>query len=64
MSRESVLLVLAVAVILAPFLGLPYTWIMVLIPVLGLGILGIGITLHRRRSRPKKEVPEYEGSNL
>lgn len=67
MSRESVLLILTIVVILTPFLGLPYSWIMVVIPVLGFAILGIGVTLRIRRTRSKKEVsdtPEYEGQNL
>ena len=58
MSRESVLLVLAVLVILSPFLGVPYSWLMVLLPILGVLILGIAITLRARRSFERKE-PEH-----
>jgi hypothetical protein len=49
MSRESFLIVLAVLVMISPFLGLPGSWLFWLLPVLGLFVLIIGISLRRDR---------------
>lgn len=51
MTRESFLILLGVLVALSPFLGLPLTWLAVLLPLLGLITLGIGYTLRARLPR-------------
>ncbi len=56
MSRETLLIALGVLIILSPYLGFPYSWLMVLLPVLGLATLGIAITLRlRRRAREEAD---------
>lgn len=51
MSRETLLIVLGALVLVAPFSGLPMSWLMVLLPVCGSVTLGIGVSLRARRSR-------------
>ena len=51
MTRESVLILLSVLLALSPFLGLPYSWLMVLVPVLALCVLGIAIMLRTVRAK-------------
>ncbi len=36
MSHESTIFLLAIIIALVPFLGLPYSWLMVIVPVLAL----------------------------
>ena len=50
MTRESLLIILGLILALSPFLALPYTWLMVLVPILSLAVIVIGITLRRKRS--------------
>jgi hypothetical protein len=52
MSRESVLILLAVLVIVAPFAGLPLLWLQILYPILGALILIIAVSLRRRSVSP------------
>ena len=47
MSKESTLLLLGVLIVLAPFLGLPYAWLMVVLPVCGVGIVALSIALKK-----------------
>lgn len=49
MSREPILSVLGVLVIIAPFAGLPLSWLSVFLPVIGILILLIGVTLTVRK---------------
>jgi hypothetical protein len=49
MSRETTLIILALLTILSPFVGLPYSWLMVVVPLLGVGVLALGIILRIRR---------------
>jgi uncharacterized membrane protein len=50
MSRETVLIILAVLVAVSPFSGLPLTWLSWILPVIGLALLLIGISMHQNRS--------------
>lgn len=52
MSRESTLVLFGTLIILAPFSGLPLSWLQWLLPALGIIIAGIGYTLRARRRRP------------
>lgn len=55
MKRESLLIVVGVLLILSPFLGLPYTWLMVIVPILALVVVGIGVSMRlpKRESTPQ-----------
>lgn len=53
MSRKKLLLILAVLVLLSPYLGLPYGYLMALLPVLG--ILIAAAVLIRPRSLPSAD---------
>lgn len=57
MSRESTLLILGVVIILAPFLGLPYAWLMVIEPLLGLGVIALAILVRARRMTEEHPLP-------
>ncbi len=54
MSRESMLILLGILVMLSPFLGLPLSLLAWLLPFLGLVTLGIGISLRTERTRSAK----------
>lgn len=54
MSHEGTLTLLGILTVLAPFLGLPYSWLMVIIPILGLAIVALSVLL---RARSMSEVP-------
>ncbi|HYE23359.1 MAG TPA: hypothetical protein VEA92_02840 [Candidatus Paceibacterota bacterium] len=65
MTRESLLIALGILLAITPFLGLPYSWIMVIIPVLSAGVVVIGVTLRKKRSAESSRVepvapPPYE----
>jgi len=65
MTRESLLITFGIALALSPFLGLPYQWLMVLVPVLAVGVVVIGITLRKKRRQDSARVeavapPPYE----
>lgn len=49
MSRESTLVLLGLLIALVPFIGLPYSWLMWILPVLGLIVLTLGVTLRAKR---------------
>lgn len=59
MSRESVLILLGILVMLSPFLGIPLPWLSVLLPVLGLSVVVIGITYRGKRTQAP-ETPSYD----
>lgn len=61
MTRENVLILLGALVILAPFSGLPVSWLSFILPVLGAGIVGIGILMRSARRRATS-VSSYETS--
>lgn len=60
MSRESLLIGIGLLVLLSPFLGLPYSWLMVLLPVLGAVVSGVAFTLKTRRAT---ETSHEEGTD-
>jgi len=45
MSRESVLILLGVLTVFAPFSGLPVSWLAWILPVLGVCVVIIGVSL-------------------
>ncbi|MBP7741246.1 MAG: hypothetical protein KA104_00960 [Candidatus Pacebacteria bacterium] len=51
MSREPILVYLGVLVALAPFSGLPLSWLSFILPLLGVLIAFIGVTLTLRKNR-------------
>ena len=55
MTRVRTITGLALLVALSPFLGLPYSWLMWLLPILGLLI--VFIALSSRRSAARHEEP-------
>jgi len=60
MTRAHLLILLGLLVILAPFSGLPSSWLDVVLPLLGLTTLLIGYTLRpakRKESTTSQEVP-------
>lgn len=57
MSRETLIIVLALLTALSPFVGLPYPYLMVVLPVLGLIIAASALVLRIRRM---PEVPLHE----
>lgn len=60
MSREGTLILLGVIVVLSPFLGLPYSWLMWILPILGLAVLAQGIVLRMRRLTATQAAPARE----
>lgn len=51
MSHESTLLLIGILVVLSPFLGLPYSWLMVIVPFLGVVVVALSIILRARNMR-------------
>ena len=62
MSRESLLVLIGILVVLSPFVGLPLTWLAVLVPVLGGMVALIGVTLVSRKG--KKSISAHEAIAL
>lgn len=58
MSRASLIVLFAALIAVSPFLGLPYSWLMVLEPVLG-GL--IAILAFTGRERTEQRSDEYGG---
>lgn len=54
MSHEGTLTLLGILVLLTPFLGLPYSWLMVILPIFGLAVMALSILL---RARGMSRVP-------
>lgn len=52
MSKKNIVTLLGVLVILAPFIGLPYSWLMVLLPLLGIGIVVTAFLMRRKDTTP------------
>lgn len=48
MSRESILILLGILTILAPFSGLPISWLESILPVIGLAVAALGFSMRRR----------------
>ncbi len=53
MTRGTSLIILALLIIIAPFSGLPNSWLMVILPVIGLIVLIIGTTLRHHNPRTR-----------
>jgi hypothetical protein len=51
MSRTTTLITLGVLIFLSPFLGLPFSWLSWIIPLLGLGVVASGLSLRQERVR-------------
>ena len=69
MTRESLLISLGALLALSPFLGLPYSWLMVIVPVLSIAVLVIGVTLRKKRHDALSRVepvapPPYEAPEV
>ena len=62
MKRESILIILGVIILLAPFSGLPQAWLEFLLPALGLFVGGVGFSLRSRNKHlilvPQNNIPE------
>ncbi len=60
MARSSILILLGALVVLTPYLGLPYSWLMALLPILGVCVILIGITLRSKRRAAVIAPESYE----
>lgn len=60
MSRETLIIVLGLLTALSPFVGLPYPYLMVLLPILGLVVAASAFMLRVRRM---PEPPTHEEGN-
>lgn len=61
MSRPTMLIVLGVMVLLAPFSGLPMAILTWILPLLGLVVLAIGISMHReQKASIAARTPSHE----
>lgn len=59
MSRESTLVLLATLVAITPFSGLPLAWLTWLLPILGISLAAISISLRARRRRAEASLYEH-----
>jgi len=50
MSKESLLVLLGVLIAVTPFSGLPSSWLMFILPVLGVAVVFTGLLLRRERT--------------
>jgi len=65
MKRESILIFLGILIILAPFSGLPQSWLEFLLPALGLIVGGIGFSLRNRRKQSGNgTIPPEENPSM
>ncbi len=51
MVRTRILSILGVLIAGVPFVGLPYSWLMWILPVLGLAVVGVSFLLHSRKKK-------------
>lgn len=56
MSREGIIMVLAVVVMISPFVGLPYSWLAWVLPIIGLALFALALSLRVRRQRARAVV--------
>lgn len=56
MSREGIIMVLGVVVILSPFVGLPYAWLFWVLPIIGIAVFALALSLRVRRQRARAVV--------
>lgn len=52
MSKKNIVTLLGVLVILSPFAGLPYSWLMVLLPLLGIGVVLTAFLMRKKETPP------------
>jgi len=52
MSRESLLILLGVLIFLAPFSGLPFSWLSWILSLLGIIVGIVGFSLRAKRASP------------
>lgn len=57
MTTARLLIVFGVLVLVSPYLGLPYSWLMFLLPVLGVVILALGVRLHQKARKASAPAP-------
>ena len=57
MSRPSILIVLGVLTMLAPFSGLPIAFRTLLTVIFGACVLGIGLPLRTEKARHPEQIP-------
>ena len=60
MSRESILIILGILVIVAPWSGFPLAWLKWAFLIFGLAVVLIGFTLRRRTAPGAHPVPPAE----
>lgn len=51
MSKETILIIVGVLVVLSPFLGLPASWLSLILPALGAVVVGIAYADIAKRRR-------------
>jgi hypothetical protein len=71
MTREYVLMLLGILVLVSPWSGLPLAWLTWFLLAVGLAVVGIGFTLARRKAAPPsvpplqlKQEPEPRSSHI
>ncbi|MBU6323819.1 MAG: hypothetical protein KGI41_03715 [Patescibacteria group bacterium] len=52
MSSGSVLILLGVLILLAPFSGLPFSWLTLVLLVIAVVVIGIGINVRTKKAPP------------
>jgi len=52
MSREPILILLGILLAISPFVGMPPSWFVFLLPTLGLLVAMIGFTLNQKKKKP------------
>lgn len=57
MSKEGTIMLCAVVVAVSPFVGLSYSWLMWLLPILGLVMFSLALSLRVRRQRARMTPP-------
>jgi len=54
MSKETILVIVGVLIVLSPFLGLPQSWLSLMLPILGLVVIVVAyLAMKGRRNLPE-----------
>ena len=62
MSFEATLILLGVLIAILPFVGIPYSWLMWFILLLGIAVAGVGTVLRAREvSERRRRVDAHPG---
>lgn len=56
MVRERTLIFLGICITISPFVGFPYHWLSVILPILGIGALLVTLSLIRMRTKTTPPV--------